>query len=348
MAPIRVLIVDDSALVRQVLTRGLSSDPDIQVVGSAPDPYVARDKIIQLRPDVMTLDVEMPRMDGVEFLRKLMPQFPIPVVMVSSLTERGKRVTLDALNYGAIDFVTKPGGGVGDLTSLIHELQLKIKAASRANVSHWKGRKVVEGGSRIPRLQKPSAFDLIAIGASTGGTEAIRKVISPLPANTPGVVIVQHMPAGFTKMFADRMDTLCAMKVVEAVDGDTIETGKIIIAQGGKHLRVKKVGSQMRIESKPGPLACGHCPSVEVLFDSVAQTVGSKSLAVMLTGMGRDGASAMARLRQTGARTMAQDQESCVVFGMPKEAYQMGGAERLVPLDRISHEIAKLLSTGGK
>ena len=345
---IRVLIVDDSALVRQVLTQGLSADPEIQVVGSAPDPYVARDKILELRPDVMTLDVEMPRMDGVEFLKKLMPQYPIPVVMVSSLTERGKRVTLDALNYGAVDFVTKPGLTGGDLSSVIFDLREKVKAASKANVSHWKGRKIVQGGSRIPNPRNISGFDLIAIGASTGGTEAIRKVIAPLPENTPGIVIVQHMPEGFTKMFAERMDTLCSMHVTEAVDGDTIEAGKIIIAQGSKHMRVKRNGSQLRIESRPGPLTCGHCPSVEVLFDSVAQTVGPKSIGIMLTGMGRDGASAMARLRQTGARTMAQDEKSCVVFGMPKEAYRMGGAERLVPLDRISHEVVKLFSTGGR
>ena len=348
---IRLLIVDDSALVRDILAQGLSRDPAFEVVGTASDPYQARDKIVELRPDVMTLDVEMPRMDGVEFLRKLMPQYPIPIVMVSSLTERGKQITIEALEAGAVDFVTKPKADVArGLQTLLVELATKLKIASTANVSHWKHKKPVEAVIKPARTALAESTDkVIAIGASTGGTEAIREVITKFPATTPGVVIVQHMPAGFTKMFADRMNQLSLMEVKEAEDGDRIVTGRILLAPGGLQMRVVRRGGEYRVEVKPGPLCCGHCPSVEVLMTSVAEQVGRNAVGVMLTGMGRDGADAMKKMRDAGARCIAQDEATSVVFGMPKEAYASGGAERLVPLHQVAAATLELIrGTGGR
>jgi two-component system, chemotaxis family, protein-glutamate methylesterase/glutaminase len=345
--PIRVLVIDDSALVRDVLTKGLNMDPGITVIGSASDPYIARDRIVKLNPDVLTLDVEMPRMDGVEFLRKLMPQYPLPVIMVSALTERGKQVTLDALSFGAIDFVTKPKADVArGLESMIMELRTKIKIASTANVSHWKKKRYTDEA----RIQKPvralaeSTDKVIAIGASTGGTEAIREIITRFPITTPGIVIVQHMPPGFTKMFAERMNSQCIMDVKEAEDKDRIMPGRILIAPGAKQMSVKRSGGIYEVIVKPGDLVCGHCPSVEVMMNSVAEHVGSNAVGVMLTGMGRDGANGMLAMRNAGARTIAQDEASCVVFGMPKEAYNIGGAEQLVPLNKIAEKVIDLLS----
>jgi len=345
--PIRVLVIDDSALVRDILTKGLEMDPGITVVGSASDPYIARDKIVKLKPDVLTLDVEMPRMDGVEFLRKLMPQYPLPVIMVSALTERGKQVTLDALALGAIDFVTKPKADVArGLQSMIMELRTKVKIASTANVSHWKQKRYTDGaGKQTPvRALAESTDKVIAIGASTGGTEAIREIITRFPITTPGIVIVQHMPPGFTKMFAERMNSLCMMEVKEAEDKDRIMPGRILIAPGAKQMSVKRSGGIYEVIVQPGELVCGHCPSVEVMMNSVAIHVGSNAVGVMLTGMGRDGANGMLAMRNAGARTIAQDEASCVVFGMPKEAYTIGGAERLVPLDQIAEKVIDLLS----
>ncbi|MBA4368741.1 MAG: chemotaxis response regulator protein-glutamate methylesterase [Desulfobacterium sp.] len=345
--PIRVLVIDDSALVRDILTKGLNMDPGITVVGNASDPYIARDRIVKLNPDVLTLDVEMPRMDGVEFLRKLMPQYPLPVIMVSALTERGKQVTLDALSFGAIDFVTKPKADVArGLESMIMELRTKIKIASTANVSHWKQKRYTDGN----RIQKPvralaeSTDKVIAIGASTGGTEAIREIITRFPITTPGIVIVQHMPPGFTKMFAERMNSQCIMDVKEAEDKDRIMPGRILIAPGAKQMSVKRSGGIYEVIIKSGDLVCGHCPSVEVMMNSVAEHVGSNAVGVMLTGMGRDGANGMLAMRNAGARTIAQDEASCVVFGMPKEAYNIGGAEQLVPLNKIAEKVIDLLS----
>jgi two-component system, chemotaxis family, protein-glutamate methylesterase/glutaminase len=349
--PIRVLIVDDSALVRNILFQGLSEDPGIEVVGVAPDPFAARDKIVALRPDVMTLDVEMPRMDGVEFLRRLMPQYPLPVVMVSSLTERGKKVTMDALEAGAVDFVSKPKSDVArGLTAMLMELRTKVKIASTANVSHWKHKRVREGrpvAGSVKALQE-STDKVIAIGASTGGTEAIRAVIGKFPPTTPGVVIVQHMPAGFTRMFAERMNQLCSMEVKEAEHGDRIMTGRVLIAPGGFHLRVTRSGGIYKADVSPGQLVQGHCPSVEVMMYSVADHVGPNAVGVMLTGMGRDGADAMLAMRKAGARTAAQDEATSVVFGMPKEAYERGGAERLVPLEDMASVVIDLVTTGEK
>ena len=346
--PVRVLVVDDSALVRGILAQGLARDPGIEVVGTATDPYNARDKIVELRPDVLTLDVEMPRMDGVEFLRKLMPQYPLPVVMVSALTEKGKQITLDALDAGAVDFVTKPRADIArGLQGMLMELRTKVKLASTANVSHWKRKRSAPRDTPVKVTSKAlaeSTDKVIAIGASTGGTEAIREVVTRFPATTPGVVVVQHMPAGFTRMFAERLNNLCPMEVKEARDGDRVMAGRVLLAPGGHHMRVARHGGQYQVEVAAGAPVMGHCPSVEVLMKSVAEQVGPNALGVMLTGMGRDGSGGMKSMREAGARCIAQDEATCVVFGMPKEAFDNGGAERLVPLDQIAQTVMDLLA----
>ncbi|MEJ2199506.1 MAG: chemotaxis response regulator protein-glutamate methylesterase [Desulfuromonadaceae bacterium] len=345
---IRVLIVDDSALVRQILTQGLAMDPALEVVGTATDPYSARDQIIKLKPQVMTLDVEMPRMDGLEFLRKLMPQYPIPVVMVSSLTQTGKQITLDCLEAGAVDFVAKPTSNMAhSLNAMLAELRTKVKIASTVNVSHWKNRRDFLPGRGLhapPKALAESTDKVIAIGASTGGTEAIKKVVTEFPANMPGVVIVQHMPAGFTKMFADRLNQLCAMNVKEAETGDRVMTGRILVAPGGLHMRIKRSGGLYQVSCDDGELVSGHRPSVDVLMQSVSEQVGANAIGIMLTGMGSDGANGMLAMRNAGARNLAQDEASSIVFGMPKVAFERGGAERLVPLDNIAAATIKLLA----
>lgn len=344
---IRVLVVDDSSLVRDILARGLSMDPGIEVVATAADPYIARNKIVQLNPDVLTLDVEMPRMDGVEFLRRFMPQYPLPVVMVSALTQKGKKITLDALEAGAVDFVTKPSTNVArGLNAMLMELRTKVKIASTANVSHWKSQKagapvkVIQGNKALAE----STDKVIAIGASTGGTQAITKIITQFPPTMPGVVIVQHMPAGFTKAFADRLNQLCPMEVKEATNGDRVMPGRILIAPGDYQMTVARSGGIYQVACKQGEKVSGHCPSVDVLMHSVAQNVGSNAVGAMLTGMGRDGAEGMLAMFKTGARNFAQDEASSVVFGMPKEAYERGGVEHLLPLDEIAQRIINLLS----
>jgi len=345
---VRILIVDDSALVRQILSEGLRKDPNIEVVGTAGDPYAARDMIVKLRPDVLTLDVEMPKMNGVEFLQKLMPQYPVPVVMVSSLTERGQKITLDAMAAGAVDFVAKPSGAAA-LAQMMDELCTKVKIASKANVSHWKNRPIPQGKSTtvgtisVKTIGAALSTKICAIGASTGGTEALREVICGFPQSMVGTVVVQHMPAGFTKMFADRLNSLAKVAVKEAEDGDQIVDGRVLIAAGGKQMEVVKFGVGWRVKLFDGPLCCGHCPSVEVMMNSVAKNVGRKAVGAMLTGMGADGAGGMKAMRDAGARCIAQDEASCVVFGMPKEAYARGGAERLVPLTSISVTLQQLV-----
>lgn len=343
---VRVLVVDDMSLVREILSQGLGMDPGIEVVGTACDPYDARDKIIELRPDVLTLDVEMPKMDGVEFLRKLMPQYPLPVVMVSSLTERGKQITIDALQAGAVDFVLKPSTDVQrGLGMMMTELRTKVKIASCANVSFWKHKRRMELSQEpISTALHESTDKIIAIGASTGGTEAIKAVISRFPRMMPGVVIVQHMPAGFTKIFADSLNKICEMEVKEAENDDRIMPGTILLAPGGKHMRVVRSGGIYKVTVAPGELVNGHCPSVEVMMQSVAQHAGSNAVGIMLTGMGGDGADGMKAMRDAGARTMAQDEASCVVFGMPKVAWEKGGAEQLVPLNRIADTTIEILN----
>jgi len=343
---VRVLVIDDSALVRQILHQGLEKDPNIKVVGTASDPYQARDEIVKLRPDVLTLDVEMPRMDGVEFLRKLMPQYPVPVVMVSSLTERGQKTTLEAMAAGAVDFVTKPKSDPAALEAMMDELRTKVKIASTANVSHWKHQQYAPtaGGTVGVKAapQHPSA-KVVAIGASTGGTEALREVICGFPQQWPGTIVVQHMPAGFTKMFADRLNNLAHVVVKEAEDGDLIVDGRVLIAPGDKQLEVVRAAIGWKVRIFDAPLCCGHRPSVEQMMNSVAKNVGNKAVGAMLTGMGADGANAMKAMRDAGARCIAQDEATCVVFGMPKEAFERGGAERLVPLSKIAATLQSLL-----
>lgn len=343
---IRVLIVDDSALVRNILAQGLSLDPNIEVVGTAADPYIARDMIVKLNPDVMTLDVEMPRMDGVAFLKKLMPQYPIPIIMVSSLTQRGKQITMEALEAGAVDFVAKPTSNVAaGLNGMLTELRTKVKMASTANVSHWKGRKPPASNPIRTSTALPESTDkIIAIGASTGGTEAIRQVIEKFPPTTSGTVIVQHMPAGFTKMFSDRLNQLCQMQVKEAEHGDRVRTGLILVAPGGKQFEVIRSGGFYEVKIGGDEKVSGHCPSVDVMMHSIAKNVGSNAVGAMLTGMGQDGANGMLAMKQAGARCIAQDEKSSVVFGMPKVAYEKGGAERLVPLDKIATSLLNLLT----
>ena len=349
MRKIRVLIIDDSALVRQIVQAGLSSDTGIEVVGVAQDPFIARDKIIELQPDVLTLDVEMPRMDGVEFLRRLMPQYPIPVVMLSSLTQRGKQITMDALEAGAVDFVSKPAGDQGrKLPEVIQELRTKIKIAASANVSHWKEKRTQPQARPQSRDLKDSTDKVIALGASTGGTEAIRRILPLFPVDTPGMVIVQHMPPGFTKMFADRLNTQCAMEVREAKSGDRIIPGRVLVAPGGLQMRVHRSGGIYEVLCQEGDKVSGHCPSVDVMMNSVATEVGGNSVGIMLTGMGSDGAEGMLAMRKKGARTVAQNEATCVVYGMPKVAYEKGGAECVKSLDDIPETVLNYLRVGSK
>ena len=348
---VKVLIIDDSALVRDILTRGLSADPEIHVLGSAPDVYIAREKIVYEKPDVLTLDVEMPKMDGVEFLRKLMPQYPLPLVMVSAMTSPGAKTTLDALELGAVDFVLKPSSSFGNsLYDMIGELREKVKIAARVDVSHYKD--LSDKWKTIkPRVKKAEVLEgttdkVLALGASTGGTVALRKLICEFPPDIPGTVVVQHMPPNFTRLFAEKLDEIASVEVKEAKSGDRIVTGRVLIAPGGMHMEVVRSGGYYLVKCGEGEKVNGHCPSVEVLFKSMASQVGSNGIGLILTGMGRDGAYGMLEMRKSGARTLAQDEASSIVFGMPKEAYLCGGAEELVPLDRITQKILSILKRG--
>jgi two-component system chemotaxis response regulator CheB len=349
---IKVLIIDDSAVVRMILSQALAADPEIEVVGTAADPFMARDKIEQLDPDVLTLDVEMPRMDGMEFLSRVMASHPLPVIMVSALTQKGKRISLEALEMGAVDVVAKPSGSHGGkgLQEMTIDLRQKIKTAARANLVPF--RKLlptlapVSHPVRIANLTE-TTDKVIAIGASTGGTTAIRQILSALPPASPGIVIVQHISSGFSRMFAERLNEITSMEVAEAKDGDRVVTGRVLVAPTGMQMEVVRSGGFYHVKCQPGENVCGHCPSVEVLFRSTAQAVGKNAVGVILTGMGGDGAEGLLALRTSGARTIAQDEESCVVFGMPKVAIEAGGAEFVVPLDRIPQAITKL-STGDR
>lgn len=345
---IKVLIVDDSALVRNILSKGLGGDPDIEVVGTAPDVYIARDKIVFRKPDVLTLDVEMPKMDGVEFLRRLMPQHPLPVVMVSAMTGPGAKTTLDALERGAVDFVLKPSSSFGGgLQDMIGELREKVKAAARVDVSGWKNYTGVKSRPKAAQVShgvlEGSTDKVIAIGASTGGTNAIRDVVTRFPADMPGTVIVQHMPPKFTEMFADKLNDTSRVEVKEAKNGDRIVTGRVLIAPGGYHMSVIRSGGNYLVECKEGEKVNGHCPSVEVLFQSVARNVGPNAVGAILTGMGRDGADALLEMKNAGARTMAQDEKTSVIFGMPGEAWKIGAAEKLVGITEITDSIIQAL-----
>ena len=351
---IRVLVVDDSAVMRQLLTEILNSDPDIEVVGTAPDPFVAREKIKLLNPDVLTLDVEMPRMDGLAFLRNLMRLRPMPVVMCSSLTQKGAAVALDALSLGAIDFVAKPAVDViHGIKEAAQEIVSKVKMASRAQVrplvEHAPAARVEErhdAGAVLPKRSAPTHFAttdrIIAIGASTGGTEAIKQVLSCLPADIPGIVIVQHIPKAFSGPFAIRMNASSVLNVCEASDRQPILAGHAYIAPGDQHLLVVRDGARYQCRLSDGDLVNRHRPSVDVLFRSVAQSAGRNSIGVMLTGMGRDGAEGMKEMRDAGASTIAQDEHSSVVWGMPGAAWQIGAVQSLHPLQEIAARIVEL------
>lgn len=341
---IRVLIVDDSAVVRQTLTHVLSLDPEIEVIASAGDPYVAAEKIEEQVPDVITLDVEMPRMDGVTFLKKIMAQHPIPVVICSSLVGDGAQTALEALDNGAVEIITKPRLGV---RQFIEESRTTIcdavKAAARARVRPLGPRHKVEPKLTADAVLAPATSAMsqttekvVMIGASTGGTEALKSLLEALPADTPGIVIVQHMPELFTRAFASRLDGLCAITVKEAETGDTVLRGRALIAPGNHHLLLQRSGARYYVEVKEGPLVCRHRPSVDVLFRSAARYAGPNAVGVILTGMGDDGARGMLEMHQAGAKTIAQDEATCIVFGMPKEAIKLNGVDKVMPLGNIA------------
>lgn len=341
MNPIKVLVVEDSLVFRELLVQGLSHDPSIQVVGAAKDPFEARDAILKYHPDVMTLDVELPRMNGIEFLRKLIPQYPLPVVVISSLSDK----VFDAMNAGAVDFVAKPAVSERrQLESFIrNELLVKIKIASTAKISRIK---------QQVKAQEPEKFTaheknlVIAIGASTGGTEAIFAVMKDYGADLPGIVVVQHMPPGFTEMYAKRLDNQCRVRVKEARTGDRVLPGTVLIAPGGdKHMHLVKVNGMYQVEVKAGPKVNGHCPSVDVLFESVAKVAGPNALGIILTGMGGDGAKGLLAMRKAGARTIGQDESTCVVYGMPKVAYDLGAVEFQEKLSNIAKKTYYVLNT---
>ncbi len=338
---IRVLIVDDSATVRHIFTDELSRDPEIEVVGTAPDPYVARDKIVALKPDVLTLDIEMPRMDGVTFLRKLMRHYPLPVVIVSSLTSQGGDLALEALQAGAVDVMCKPGAAyaVGDLSV---QLKDKIKAAARVDMRGYVAPET-KAERPIQRLSMTRTTNkVVAIGSSTGGTQALAELLPALPANCPGIVIVQHMPELFTRSFAERLNSKCAFEVKEAQDGDSVMPGRALLAPGNQHMLLQRSGARYYVKVKAGPLVSRHRPSVDVLFKSVARYAGANAVGVMLTGMGADGADGMKEMHDGGAKNIAQDERSCVVFGMPKEAIARGGVDHVLPLDSIASMVVRL------
>jgi two-component system, chemotaxis family, protein-glutamate methylesterase/glutaminase len=358
MAKTRVVVVDDSALVRSLLTEIINREPDMSCVGAAADPLVAREMIRNLNPDVITLDVEMPRMDGIDFLSRLMRLRPMPVLMVSTLTERGAEVTMRALELGAVDFVAKPKIGVTDgLRLLAQDITEKIRIASRAQVrrapapSAAPAVRPTGAGALTPApvasLGRLSTEKIIFIGASTGGTEATREVLMGLPHDAPAVMITQHMPPGFTRSYAARLDGLCRISVKEASDGERVLPGHAYIAPGGFHLSVERSGANYVARVRDGEAVNRHKPSVEVLFKSAARVVGPNALALMLTGMGADGATAMREMRDAGSYNLVQDEASCVVFGMPREAIAAGAANEVLPLNQMAPRLLERLRSSG-
>ncbi len=344
---IKVLCVDDSALIRDLLTEIINSQSDMEVVAVASDPIMARDLIKQHNPDVLTLDVEMPRMDGLDFLERLMRLRPMPVLMVSSLTQAGSEVTLRALELGALDFVAKPSIGIRrGMMGYTEEISEKIRAAAHSRPRQAPRRR----DAPTPRLKAPmiSSEKLLIIGASTGGTEAIRQVLEPLPASSPGILITQHMPGGFTRSFADRLNRLSQVTVQEAKEGDRVLPGHAYIAPGDQHLRLTRSGANYVVRLDDGPPVNRHRPSVDVLFHSAAQNAGRNAIGVLLTGMGKDGAAGLLEMRNAGAPTIAQDEASCVVFGMPREAIALGAACEVVPLDEIAPRMMALAAASGR
>jgi two-component system chemotaxis response regulator CheB len=334
---IRVLIVDDSLVFREVLSRGLAADPRIEVVAKASNAFEARDKILETNPDIITCDIEMPRMNGIEFIRRLLSQYPIPVIVVSSVSD----AVFDAMNAGAVEFVSKPDDrSAKGIESLVNDLIAKIIIASKVKVRR-------RFSVRAEEEVAPAQFDtsrVIGIGASTGGTEAIYQVLKALPSNIPGIAIVQHIPPVFSAMFAQRMNTQTALNVKEAATGDYLEPGTVLIAPGDRHMRLRKVGDRYRAELSEGERVSGHCPSVDVLFESMAKACGDRAVGVLLTGMGQDGARGLLSMRRCGAYTIGQDEKSSVVYGMPKAAYDIGAVSKQLSLDAIPGELVQYLS----
>jgi two-component system chemotaxis response regulator CheB len=338
----RVLVVDDSAVVRQIFTRELARDADLEVVGSAPDPYLARDLIVQQQPDVLTLDLEMPRMDGITFLRKLMHYHPLPVVVVSSLTPAGGELAMEALAAGAVDVMCKPGAAftVGDMTAALVE---KVKAAAHVNLKARaaavaRAEATPDAPARVPALTR-TTHQILAIGASTGGTVALEGILRAFPPDAPGTVVTQHMPEMFTRYFAERLDGVSQVEVKEAADGDSVVPGVVLIAPGDKHMLLRRSGARYHVQVKDGPRVNRHRPSVDVMFRSVAQAAGRNAVGVILTGMGGDGAQGLLDMRKAGARTLGQDEATCVVYGMPKVAAELGAVEKVIALPRMTAEI---------
>lgn len=341
----RVLIVDDSAVVRRLLVRALSGDRELLVVGTAPDPYVARNKILTTKPHVLILDIEMPRMDGVTFLKKLMRYHPLPVIIVSSLAAGGSDAALAAMRAGAVDVVCKPGGpySVGDLSI---DLIDKIKAAAKAKISKHGIRGDVEKPAAIRALGRP-ASEVVAIGASTGGTEALLRILRRMPADAPPILIVQHMPAGFTRSFAEHLNGATEMTVKEGEDGDDVVQGRALVAPGDRHMLLARTSLRYYIQIKDGPLISRHRPSVDMLFKSVARYAGENAIGTIMTGMGADGAHGLAEMKERGAVTVAQDEDSSIVFGMAKEAIRLGAADHVLPLDEIPAAILSFARQSG-
>jgi len=342
---IKVLIVDDSAVVRKVFREELSREKDIEIVGTAPDPYVARDKIVKLKPDVVTLDIEMPRMDGITFLRKLMKHYPLPVIIVSSLTKKGGKLALEALSIGALEVISKPSSAysVGEMSVQLID---KIRAVAKIRVEKNEEKKYNKNNQVkvVHQALAETTNKIIAIGASTGGTEALRVVLTAMPPNAPGILVVQHMPANFTTSFAERLNEQCAISVKEAADGDSIVNGQALIAPGNYHMLLKRSGARYYVNIKQGPLVHHQRPAVDVLFHSVANYAGSNAVGAVLTGMGSDGAQGLLKMKEAGARTMAQDEKSCIIFGMPKEAIKLGAADKVVPLDKIARTTLHMIA----
>lgn len=346
---IRVLVVDDSPVVRKIFQEELRRDPDIEVVGAAPDPYAARDMIVELRPDVITLDIEMPRMDGITFLKKLMRYFPLPVIVISSASPKGGDLALAAMDAGAVELISKPRDEAS-FADFAVQLADKVKAAARIRFDQPSPAApapapVPAVPASHPVVSLSRTYNrIIAIGASTGGTVAIEKILTAMPASAPAIVIVQHMPQQFTRAFADRLNRLCAIEVKEAADGDEVTPGRALIAPGGFHMLLRRNTTGYRVQVKLGPLVCRQRPSVDVLFNSVAQAAGRNAVGVILTGMGNDGAQGMLEMRGAGALNIAQDEASCVVFGMPREAIEAGAADHILPLDQIPRMMLELAS----
>lgn len=335
---IKVLILDDSLVFREVLARGLSADPRIEVVAKASDAFEAKDKILETDPDVITCDIEMPRLNGIDFIRRLLAQYPIPVIVVSGVSD----AVFDAMNAGAVEFVSKPDGrSSGDVNSLVHDLVEKILVASKTRI-HLKPLDAAQ--SKATQTHQFETSRMIAIGASTGGTEAIFRILKELPPNMPGIAVVQHIPPVFSRMFAERLNAQTPLHVKEAETGDYLDPGCVLVAPGDKHMRVRRVGGRFRAELFEGERVNGHCPSVDVLFHSIAQRCADRAVGVILTGMGRDGAQGLLNMRKNGAFTIGQDEKSCVVYGMPKVAFESGAVDQQLGLDAIADRLVQYLT----